>query len=491
MSRVTSTKKAKPQSARSKKTTKSKPKTTPTNEKVDDCEFIKVGEIKVQLWTCTIDEPKPQVLVQEPEPREEPCSPSKQIWTSEDNETKDPIASKEETKRDPLAKRDTVIRIVKPKDEKKEVFKKMLKLNYEADNSLARKPVYAWENSYRDITEDQEVRMMCVTWNFGENAEDCHKNVHELIKRDVQHDIYVIALQNCADFAKFEKTIMSLLGTSYVTVSREVYRKLGISLIWSKKVKDLLNVSRVWADHYRDGNRTTKVCAVAAKIAGKTYAFANWYVSPKVNLVKKDEGQITVPAIVQIDQTLEMTVEPFEEEKAGLTLAPIKQHLISETFDVCVFMGGFNTPIVGSASGVNSMITSNLFESLKQNDKMHLDFREYSKSKKSDSSLVSSLVGDDSRKQDEHKLFGSYNEAEILFAPTSIITPFSDNFDTTVTNISDISLSGWTDRILWTWKPKEDSVAKQDFFKQMSYDSNNLIKSSQNRPVFSQFAIRF
>mmetsp|Transcript_32980 Transcript_32980/g.37824 ORF Transcript_32980/g.37824 Transcript_32980/m.37824 type:complete len:108 (+) Transcript_32980:345-668(+) len=107
----------------------------------------------------------------------------------------------------------------------------MLKLNYEADNSLARKPVYAWENSYRDITEDQEVRMMCVTWNFGENAEDCHKNVHELIKRDVQHDIYVIALQNCADFAKFEKTIMSLLGTSYVTVSREVYRKLGISLI--------------------------------------------------------------------------------------------------------------------------------------------------------------------------------------------------------------------------------------------------------------------
>lgn len=68
-----------------------------------------------------------------------------------------PQEETKDTKKDTNAKRDTVIRIPKPVDHKKQVFKKMMLLNLESDNSLSRKPVYAWENAFRDIEEDKEV----------------------------------------------------------------------------------------------------------------------------------------------------------------------------------------------------------------------------------------------------------------------------------------------------------------------------------------------
>ena len=61
------------------------------------------------------------------------------------------------SKRDVYGKRDIVVRIPKPKDEKKQVFKKMLLLNMGTDNCLGRSPVFAWENEYRDIEQDRQV----------------------------------------------------------------------------------------------------------------------------------------------------------------------------------------------------------------------------------------------------------------------------------------------------------------------------------------------
>jgi hypothetical protein len=56
-----------------------------------------------------------------------------------------------------MSKRNTVIKIPKPKDEKKIVFHKMLLLNTDAENCLTRPPVFAWENEYRDMEEDKQV----------------------------------------------------------------------------------------------------------------------------------------------------------------------------------------------------------------------------------------------------------------------------------------------------------------------------------------------
>ena len=65
---------------------------------------------------------------------------------------------------DEKAKRGTVIQIPKPIDEQKEIFKKMLYLNDSWDNSLERKPVYAWENTYRDIEQDKQVSLNLQTF---------------------------------------------------------------------------------------------------------------------------------------------------------------------------------------------------------------------------------------------------------------------------------------------------------------------------------------
>lgn len=59
--------------------------------------------------------------------------------------------------KEPEKKRGTVIHIPKPVDERKQCFKTMLIKNDELENALERKPVYAFENSYRDIDEDKQV----------------------------------------------------------------------------------------------------------------------------------------------------------------------------------------------------------------------------------------------------------------------------------------------------------------------------------------------
>lgn len=169
-------------------------------------------------------------------------------------------------------KRATVVRIEKPKDEKKEVFKKMLLLGEETENCLSRTPVFAWENEYRDIEEDKQVnivinytiqaRILCITWNMNNDVDDAPSNIHEIVKRDIQHDIYVISVQNCKSFTKWEKAIMNVLGDAYEIIAHHEYRQLGISLICRKKAKDVLNIRDFQTDHYRDANKVTKTCAL-------------------------------------------------------------------------------------------------------------------------------------------------------------------------------------------------------------------------------------
>lgn len=155
-------------------------------------------------------------------------------------------------------------------------------------------------------------------------------------------------------------------------------------------------------------------------------------------------------------------------------------------------MGGFNTPIEGSAEGVNALITSNLHEPLKKNDKMYLQFRNYAKSiNKDDIELMNDIAYDNSHTFVENNLLSSYHEGEIMFGPTFKTVPFTDAYDTTVKMPKEFASSGWTDRIIWTTKPKDSFTRNLEFIKQISYDSNNLLKSSQYRPVFSQFTIKF
>ena len=75
-----------------------------------------------------------------------------------------------------------------------------------------------------------------------------------------------------------------------------------------------------------------------------------------------------------------------------------------------------------------------------------------------------------------------YREGAIRFAPT-----FKLNYKTMDENgFQDYKLSrmpSWTDRILYR--------SNNDVLIQVNYDSNNMVKVSDHRPVFAQFVLSF
>lgn len=114
-----------------------------------------------------------------------------------------------------------------------------------------------------------------MTWNLGENSDEVPDNIHELIRRDIQHDIYVFAAQNCNDVKTLEKNIVNLVGSTYTTIAKEVYRSLVLLFICRKNVKNLVKIQDIQTDHYKSFNKTCKAAAVGLKIADKNYAFVS------------------------------------------------------------------------------------------------------------------------------------------------------------------------------------------------------------------------
>ena len=151
-------------------------------------------------------------------------------------------------------------------------------------------------------------------------------------------------------------------------------------------------------------------------------------------------------------------------------------------------MGWFNAPIQGSTSGVRSLVDSNLYGWLMANDKMYIDSRQLSIENQIKLQITDQKY-DINNKEFKMKLFGRFYEGSIQFAPTNQLIPFSDSYNY-FWDWEDVNKLGWTDRIIWTNKDINESK-EQVNFKQISYDSNNLIKWTENRPVFSQFSIHY
>jgi hypothetical protein len=165
-------------------------------------------------------------------------------------------------------------------------------------------------------------------------------------------------------------------------------------------------------------------------------AFINCFVNQKAYLNADNSGS-ELPFLMEIDQTLCITNTKFEEVKGDS--GEQKSTAVSDTYDACIFMGGFNSPIDGSAEGVNALITSGMYESLKKNDKMYLQFRNYAKNDMEiDPRLQKEVAYDNPHNFEENNLLSSYHEGEIMFAPTYKIVPFSDNYDTSVSHKDEI-----------------------------------------------------
>jgi hypothetical protein len=117
--------------------------------------------------------------------------------------------------------------------------------------------------------------MLCITWNLGENSDGIPDNIHELIRRDIQHDIYVFSAQNCSNEKQLEKNILGLVGSSYTVLAREFYRGVSLLFICRKNVKDKVDIKDIQTDHYKNTGKTLKASAIGLKIANKNFAFVN------------------------------------------------------------------------------------------------------------------------------------------------------------------------------------------------------------------------
>ena len=117
-----------------------------------------------------------------------------------------------------------------------------------------------------------------------------------------------------------------------------------------------------------------------------------------------------------------------------------------EHFDSVIWLGDMNYRVAATNSEVvNELIQNDMWEVLKANDQLDIEKK-----------LKRVAVG--------------YNEGSINFAPTFKFERGTDLYNKK-------RESSWTDRILFR--------SNNGLLKQVNYDSNNLLKLSDHRPVFA------
>ena len=120
--------------------------------------------------------------------------------------------------------------------------------------------------------------------------------------------------------------------------------------------------------------------------------------------------------------------------------------------DAVIWMGDLNYRINGVVGAVVFSIKKNMYEVLMDNDQFSIERK----------------IG---------RISHNFSEGPIYFAPTYKLNKGVDSY-----NVSH-RIPGWTDRIIYS--------SRNLCLSQKSYDSNNLLKQSDHRPVFSQFELHY
>ena len=262
---------------------------------------------------------KPQTYIHTSEPKPTSVQTPESSNKSDDNSEEEKhvevdVSEDSKSMSKSYKKRRTVVHIAKAIDPKRAILRKMLLLNTLSDNMLTRPPVFAWENEEKGEDSQKQGRLLCITWNMQGTTDDFPSNLHELVKREIQHDFFAIAVQNCSNFTKWEKAVMSVLGDAYSVLVHSEYRGLGLSLICRKKVRYLQSGS-TQTDHYRDNSKHTNVMAIGVTLGKTKIAFVNCNVDLKIFKETVEESSNELPILIEIDQTLNMGSLTKEEKK--------------------------------------------------------------------------------------------------------------------------------------------------------------------------------
>lgn len=278
---------------------------------------------------------------------------------------------------------------------------------------------------------------------FGKPPPD---DISKLLPFNSAHHIYVICTQEC----------LRSIGTSLFYSSKK---------IWENKLKESLG-----ENFYLLASNTLGATHVAVFIH---FSLRNLVSTPDLRKVStgfgnvvRNKGAVCVKFFVGGTSVLvvgcHLASGQGKVESRNKDFRRIERELFkdvssepaSELFDVCIYMGDLNYRINGRKQDVELLLDLDIMEPLHKGDQ-----------------LIKELL--------KNTTFSGFQEGPLTFNPTYRYDLGSSSFDTSAKQ----RVPSWTDRILY----------KSKGFKliQKSYSSVPYVLTSDHRPVYSQFKMRY
>lgn len=141
------------------------------------------------------------------------------------------------------------------------MFFRMKTLNKQNKRRLTRPPVWSYEDEKEapDALSSETLRILSVTWNM--NAKKPPKDLHELLRPEIKHDIYAIGTEEClktifksafgASKMKWVDAIREVLGPEYQIVSS--HSLMGIHLVVFASIRIIPIITNVQSNHVATG----------------------------------------------------------------------------------------------------------------------------------------------------------------------------------------------------------------------------------------------
>ncbi|CDW74384.1 endonuclease exonuclease phosphatase family protein [Stylonychia lemnae] len=361
------------------------------------------------------------------------------------------------------------------------MFHQMKQINevYQSFERLSRQPQWKWDpmsltqsfNSQganqtpgnNDPYESKKLKVFSCTWNIHGQLPN-YQQVEQLLRaRDIYHDIYVIATQECqrsiasAVFApskeKWEGVLQDYLGQKYVNISSYalgathliIFAHIMLTPIISEVESECIatGISNIVGNKGGVGISfkigTTRILCISAHLA-----------AGHNNIEKRNQDWL------KIFRRIALKLKDDSSSKNQVTLSNDS----STMFDGIIWLGDFNYRINGVAGAIKVAMEKNMYEVLINNDQFGFEHK----------------IG---------RIAWNFKEGQIEFAPTYKLKKHQDLYDMTH------RLPGWTDRIIYSTQKVCNNSKEVDVLVQKSYDSNNNLKISDHRPVFSQFEMNF
>jgi len=293
---------------------------------------------------------------------------------------------------------------------------------------------------------EKKIKICCLTWNMH-GLVPTDEQVQKLLNSHLNYDIYAIGSEEClrsifkslfySNKSEWERKLQNYFGEDYVLMTSETL--CAIHLVIFIKTNLIKNVSKV-----------------------KTY-----YVKTGANNLLGNKGAVGISfnifniSIMIANCHLAALQNRNAQRNIDFERCVTQMNSNYQNFDFIIFMGDLNYRLNNADLDLN----------LLQQD--HLQFLDSDQMKNEIISKRLNLLG--------------FTEGEIHFKPTFKYWNNTSNFQYIDTHNID-QVPGWTDRILYRIKEKENNLLDM---KQDKYDSMHDIEMSDHKPVFSYFTLKF